>query len=130
VDAAGASTSLSALVSGVYSAAVANGGTATSFSGLAGSMSTAVGGTSASEASGLLSSLGSDGLQGLSTNALDLNATLAMTAYTDAQDGLPSGTLTAAATAEAATLDPASSAQTAVQSAQANATTNTLDLLG
>jgi hypothetical protein len=54
-----------------------------------------------------------------------------LTAYTVAQDGLPSGTLTAAARTLAASIDPSQSAsvQSAIQAANASAYNSTVNLL-
>jgi hypothetical protein len=128
-DAAGTS-SLASLVGGIYSAAAASGNTS-AIASLSSSLTTAVGGTDASAASSLVSSLGTDGLQGISPDALSLNSTLALAAYSDAQNGLTSGTLTALATSLSASTDPgdSTSVQSAVQASQASATAGTLNLL-
>jgi hypothetical protein len=129
-DVAGAG-GLAALVSGIYSASAASGGIANPITTLSTSLTAAVGGTNASTASGILAGLGTDGLQGIPAQALDMNADLALTAYTDTQNGLPSGTFTAAASALASSIDPASasSVQSAVQAAASSTNTNLLNLL-
>jgi hypothetical protein len=129
-DLAGTS-GLASLVSGIYSASAASGSTANPIASLATTLTTAVGGTNATTASGILSGLGTDGLQDMPTQALSLNASLALTAYTDTQNGLPSGTLTQDATAAAASIDPTqpTSVQSAIQGATAGSYANTLNLL-
>jgi hypothetical protein len=122
---------LASLASGIYSASGATGGTANPTLSLTAAMTTAVGSTNAATASGLLSGLDTGGLQGISAQALDLNTTLAMTAYTVTQDGLPAGNLTQAATSLAASIDPTqpSSVQSAIQAATAGSNSNTVNLL-
>jgi hypothetical protein len=128
VDAAGAS-GLASLVSGIYSAAAAGGGTP--IASLSSALATAVGGTDATTASGLLSGLGTDGLDGISADALSLNSTLALAAYTDTQNGLAPGTLTSLAQTAAASIDPTqpSSVQAAIQASLSGSSATTLNLL-
>jgi len=130
--AAAGSSGLASLVSGIYStAAAAGGGTGAPIASLSSSLATAVGGTNAATASGLLSGLGSDGLDGITADALNLNTTLALAAYSDTQNGLSSGTLTSLARTAAANIDATqpSSVQAAIQASLTGSFTNTLNLL-
>ena len=123
--------SLGSLVSGIYTASAASGGTASPTLSLTSAMTTAAEGTSASTASGILSGLDTGGLQGLSAPALDMGSTLALTAYTATQDGLPSGNLDQAATTLAASIDSTqpASVQSAILAAQSSASSGTVNLL-
>jgi hypothetical protein len=118
-------------VSGIYTASAASGGTASPTLSLTSAMTTAAEGTSASTASGILSGLDTGGLQGLSAQALDMGSTLALTAYTATQDGLPSGNLDQAATTLAASIDSTqpASVQSAILAAQSSASSGTVNLL-
>jgi hypothetical protein len=125
------SSSLASLVSGIYSAAAANGNTNFPITGLSTSLSTMVGGLDSTTASSLLSGVGSGGLEGLSTSAVSPDAALALAAYSNYENNVPT-TLSVAATAAASSTDSSqpSSVQAAVQAAQSASYTSTLNLLG
>jgi hypothetical protein len=129
-SAAGASGYLAQLVSGIYSASVANGNTGVPVSGLASTDAT-LGGLDATMASTLFSGTGSNGADGFSSAAINANSTLALAAYNDQLNNTPA-TVTAAANAAAASLDPGkpASVQAAMQAAQAYSVVNNLNLLG
>ena len=129
------SSALIPLVSGIYSASVANGNASSAFSGLSTSMVTE-GGLSATSASILFSSNNASnnasGMDGFSSTAINMNASLALAAYSNYQNGIPSGTLGAAASAAAAKIDTTqtSTVQTAIQAAQSASLTSSLNLFG
>jgi hypothetical protein len=127
---AGSSGALGPLVSGIYSASVANGNTSFSLPGLSASAAS-VGGLNATAASILFSGTSTQGSDGPFASAINLNAALALVSYSDSQNGIPNGTLGAAATAASAGLGLAQPTGTpnAVQSAQSSLLTDTLNLL-
>lgn len=127
-SAAGSASAMPALVGGIYTAAVANG---MSTSDLSSALSGLLGTDASSSTASLLGSLGTSGLQGLSSAALDPASTLALAAYTSQQSGTPT-TLTAAANQVLAGTDTssASAIQSLLASVQAGTFTSTLSLLG
>lgn len=124
---AGSSSVLGPLMSALYSASAANGEATYSVAELRAS-SASVGGLNASMAASLFT--GNADPSGFSNANLTLNSTLALTAYSNSQNGIPaSATATKAATAKLDTTE-ANQIQQALQGAQAAATTNMLNLLG
>lgn len=128
---AGTSGVLGPLVSGMYSASVASGNTSSTVAGLSASLAT-VGGLDASSASILFSGQGTSSSSGYASSAIDLTGTLALAAYANKQNGVPTTTLGAAASKAAASIDSTQPAhvQSAIQAAQSASTTSTLNLLG
>ncbi len=90
------------------------------------------GGLDSTSASILFGGTGVSGSDGLSSSAINLNASVALASYTAHQNGIPSGTIGAAASAAAAKIDTTQPAtiQNAIQSAQSSLLTNTLNIFG
>jgi hypothetical protein len=124
------SSVLAPLMSGVYAASAANGNASFSASDPSTFFSSA-GGLDSSTASSLLFGFGSSGLDGFSSAAMNPNLALALAAYSNHQNGVPT-TLTSAANAVRSSADPTSAAyvQQVLKSAQASAFSSTLSLLG
>ena len=127
---AGDGLALGSLVQGIYATSVASGSTASLFPSLANASATA-GGLDATGASILFPSSGIKGLEGISSSAINLNASLALASYATYQSGLQSNPLGAAATSAATSSDPTQTAsiQAEVQGAQAATFASTMNLL-
>jgi len=123
---AGSANSLSPLVSGIYTAAVANGTSSTALS----SALSGLLGTDTSSSTSLLASLGSSGLGGISSAGLSPNVTLALESYANQQDGVPT-TLTAAANKALSGTDTssASAIQGLINSSKTSTYSSLMDLL-
>ena len=125
------SDALSTLAKGIYSASAASGDAASSISSLSGSLAK-VGELTAASPSILNSGQGTSGLDGFSSAAINLDATLALASYTNRQNGIPDGTIGAAAAKLASGIDTTQTAsvQAAIQAAQAISMASTLNLIG
>lgn len=122
---AGSSSVLGPLMNALYSANAASGKATYSVAELRAS-SSSVGGVNTAMASSLFA--GSADPSGFSNASLTLNSSLALTAYANAQKGIPaSGTAAAAAKLDSTQADQV---QQALQGAQAATTANLLNLLG
>lgn len=106
------SSSLASLMSGIYATALASGKGGT----LSSTFLQAQGGWNASATASLLATAGSGSLAGFSPSSLSLEATLALSAYTDAQG-----------TASAASSQP-STVQQILQAAESSRLATTLNL--
>jgi peptidoglycan DL-endopeptidase CwlO len=127
--AAGTSGALGSLVSGIYAEAVASGKTALNLSSLSASAAS-VGGLNASTASILFAGNPSNGLDNISSSAINLNATLALASYSNHLKDIPNSSATVAATGAAAGTDSTQPAdvQNAILSAQSASFNSTLNL--
>ena len=126
---AGNSGALGSLVSGIYQLSAANGNSKPDLSALSATAAT-VGGLNATTASILFAGNSSNGQDGFSALAVNMNSILALASYSDHLNNIPTGSLGAAATAAAASIDPnqPSAVQNAIQAAQSSALTSSLNL--
>jgi hypothetical protein len=126
---AGSGSDLGPLVSGIYSEAAASGKTSMNLSSLSASAAS-VGGLNSASASILFSGNSGNGLDNISSSAINLNATLALASYSNHLSGIPDSSASALATAAAPGTSSTQSADLkgAAQSAQAGALNSTLNL--
>jgi hypothetical protein len=125
----GSSNVLGPLVSGIYSESAANGQTPPDLTSLAASAAS-VGGLNSASASILFSGNSKNGLDNISSSAINLNATVALAAYYNQQNDISNSTATtSAAPAVTGTGSPQSSdVKLALQSAQSALLNSTLNL--
>ena len=124
---AGSSSVLGPLVRAIYSESVASGKSDLNQSSLSASAAS-VGGLNATSASILFAGSASNGLDNISSSAINLNATLALTSYANHQAGILNSTATAAAAAIGTGSTQSSDVQKAIQSAQSVSLNSTLNL--
>jgi hypothetical protein len=117
-------------VGGTDSSLVTSGSTTFTAATLATSSAT-FGGLASASASILFAGTDVSGSDGLSSSAINLNASVALASYAAYQNGIPNGTI-GAASAAAAKIDTTqpTTIQNAIQSAQSALLTSTLNILG